>query len=161
MSDFPELASPPAEPSFRNDRGQFQPGNAGGPGRPRKTRTADVSRHLDDIVAEGAERIVRALIDGALDGNTRAAELLLSRAWPRRRGRPLEIADLPIDSVSDCVQAAGDIAHATLRGDLTAQEGRALSTVIDHQRRTIETTVLQEQIAALEARLAAYKDELK
>jgi len=157
MSD----ASAPHDKSSRPaNAGQFKTGNPGGPGRPRKV-TADISRRLDEIAAEEAESIVRALVNKALEGDARAADLLLSRAWPKRRGRPIEVADFTMASPADCVAAAGGVAQATLRGELTAHEGQALGTVIDMQRRTIETAAMQDQVEALEAKVARYKADLK
>ncbi len=78
-----------------------------------------------------------------------------------RRGRPTEVAALPIATASDCVAAAGEIAQAAMRGDITAHEGRALASVIDVQRRTIETVDLEHRVEELEAGVRKNKEALK
>ncbi len=146
--------------SPRQTNGHFATGNPGGPGRPRNA-VARGAVVLDVLGTEVAESIVRVIVDKALAGDLRAAELVLSRAWPMRHGRPTEVAAFPIESPEDCVAAVGDVTQAAMRGDITAHEGRALAAVIDVQRRTIETVEQEQKAEELDARLARYKEYLK
>jgi hypothetical protein len=140
----------------RDSNGQFAPGNCGGPGRPRSA----ISRgavELDAMGAEAGKKLVQVMLERALDGDMRAADLLLSRIWPARRGRPVEITARPIRDVTDYVPAATDVANAVLRGEMTAQEGQALSRVFDTQLRSITAVEFEHRLREVEA--ARERDE--
>src|SRR6478752_7573368 len=77
-------------PERRDDAGRFMPGNSG---RPRGARHAALLA-LDAIGADNARDVMQAVVDAARGGDMRAAEILLSRLWPQRKGRPVAL-DLP------------------------------------------------------------------
>ena len=84
-------------------------------------------------------------------GDVRAAEVVLSRLWPARKGRPVHL-DLPdMQTPTDLAVALGAVAGAVGRGDVTPEEGSAVAAVLEAQRRAIETAQLEERLAALEA----------
>ena len=55
----------------------------------------------------------------------RAAELVLSRIWPARKGRPITLALPSIKNAADIVFALGAVADAVAAGDVTPDEGSA------------------------------------
>lgn len=59
-----------------------------------------------------------------------------------------------VGDVPGVTLAQADIAQAVARGELLASEGAALSALVENQRRGLETTLLEQRIAALEERLA-------
>lgn len=137
--------------------GRFQPGKSGNPkGKPKGSRN-HVLAALDQIGGENAETILRAAVKAAIgDEKTapdlRAAELILSRVWPARKGRAVAI-DLPaIIGAGDLPAALGAIVAAVAGGDLTPEEGQAVAAVLEAQRRAIETADIETRLAALEAR---------
>ncbi len=137
----------------RDGKGQFVKGTRGGPGRPRSV----VSRGavaLDAMGADVGKKIVQVMVDRALDGDMRAADLLLSRIWPARRGRPVEIDTPPIKSVSDYVSAATGVTNAVMRGEMTAHEGRAVSSMLELQVKTIDYADITRQIRELREEVA-------
>ena len=141
----------------RDGNGQFAPGNRGGPGRPRSA----VSRGavaLDAMGAEAGKNLVQVMLDRALDGDMRAADLLLSRIWPVRRGRPVEIDATPVKTVPDYVTAATDVANAVMRGEMTPHEGQALSRVFDTQLRSIDAADVERRLVELEEAHRRNKD---
>jgi hypothetical protein len=80
----------------------------------------------------------------------RAVELVLSRIWPVRKGRPVSL-DLPaIKTAADVVAAVGLVADAVGAGTITPDEGQAISAVLETKRRAIETVELEARVAALE-----------
>lgn len=128
--------------------GRFAIGNPGGPGRPRSA----ISRGAVELDALGADRgkqLVEVMMEKALAGDTRAADLLLSRIWPARRGRPVEIDSTPIKTVPDYVTAATDVTNAVLRGEMTPHEGRAVSSMLELQVKTLDYADITRQIAEL------------
>lgn len=57
-----------------------------------------------------------------------------------------------ISDAASCSQAQAAIAKAVAASELLASEGKALSDLVENQRRAIETTELEARIAALEAK---------
>src|ERR1035437_3151830 len=84
-----------AENSGDKQRGRpWQPGQSGNPaGKPPGARHAALVA-LDAIGAEGAEAVLRSVLQAAQGGDVRAADILLRRLWPERKGRPV-VLDLP------------------------------------------------------------------
>ena len=138
-----------AAPGRRARGGRFAPGNPGGPGRPKGARHAALAA-LDAIGMEAAEDVLRAVAGAARGGDLRAAELLLRRLWPERKGRPIEVALPEVASAADLVPALAAVASAMGRGELTPDEARAMCAVLESQRRAIETAELEARVAALE-----------
>ncbi len=137
-----------AAPGRRAAGGRFAPGNAGGPGRPKGTRHAALAA-LDAIGTEAAEEVLRTVVEAARGGDLRAAELLLRRLWPERKGRPVEVELPPVASAADLVPALAAVVAAMGRGELTPEEAQAISAVLESQRRAVETAELEARVAAL------------
>jgi hypothetical protein len=130
----------------------FVKGQSGNPaGRPRGARNK-VLAALDAIGAEYAERVLRRVVLEAAQGDMRAAEVLLRRVWPERRGRPLEFALPPLGSVADLPGAVAAVAEAVATGQVTPEEGQAVAAVLEQYRRMVETVEIEARLAALEAR---------
>jgi hypothetical protein len=144
------------ENSVPKQRGRpFTPGVSGNPkGKPKGARN-HVLLALDKIGAEGAEAILKKAIEQAIGGDQRAAELILSRVWPARKGRPVHV-DLPdIDAPSDLIKALAIVAQAVASGAITPAEGQAVAAILETQRRAVETAELAARIEALEAQQEA------
>ena len=135
------------ERSDRDGRGRFAAGN---PGRPRGSRH-EALRALDAIGAEGAAEVLRAVVEAAKGGDMRAADILLRRLWPERKGRPVAVELPPLDGARGIAAALGAVGEAVAAGDLSPEEGQAVAAVLETQRRAIETAELEARIAALEA----------
>lgn len=93
-------------------------------------------------------------MDKALEGDVRAGDLLLSRIWPARRGRPVEIELTQIKAPDDYVAAAADVTNAVMRGEMTPHEGRAVSSLLEMQVRTIDMARIIRQIRELQHEVA-------
>src|SRR5215210_1966890 len=144
-----------AETTARKQRGRAWPkGTSGNPaGRPKGSRHQALVA-LDAIGAEGAAAVLRRVVDAAAGGDMRAADILLRRLWPERRGRPLQL-DLPaVETAADLPGAYGGLLRAVAAGEASPEEAQAVAALFEGQRRAIETTALERRIAALEARAA-------
>jgi hypothetical protein len=127
----------------------FGPGNPGGPGRPEGSRNK-ATIALDKIADGAGKAILRKMVAAAKAGDMRAADLVLSRIWPVRRGRPVSL-DLPkIETAADLVAALSVAANAMAAGEITPEEAQAVSAVLETKRRAIETVELESRVAALE-----------
>ncbi len=146
MSDT--TAEPSNNGAQRGD-GRFKPGNPGGPGRREGSRNK--ATLLLDALADGeAETILSKQIEKAKEGDQRAAEFILGRAWPARRGRPVSIELPKVETAADIVKAIGALADAVAIGDLSPEEGEAVASILDAKRKAIETTDVLARIEALE-----------
>ena len=146
------MTTEPETTGSKQRDGRFEPGQSGNPaGRPRGARHRALLA-LDAIGAAGAEDVLRKVVEDAKAGDIRAAEILLRRVWPERKGRLVEFDLPPVVSAADAVQASAAIVAAVATGELTPDEAQAVASVVEIQRRAIETAELAERIAALEAR---------
>ena len=127
----------------------FEPGNPGGPGRPVGSRNK-ATLALDQIADDAGKAILEKMVEAAKDGDLRAADLVLSRIWPARKGRPISLELPKIDTAADLVAGLGRVADAVAAGDITPDEGQAVSAVLETKRRAIETLELETRIKALE-----------
>ena len=130
----------------------FRPGNPGGPGRPAGSRNR-ATLLLDKLAEEDGKDILAKTIEAAKAGDLRAADIVLSRVWPvRRGGRPVVFELPPIETAADIVKAVGSVATAVAGGELSPEEGNAVAAILEVKRKAIETTDLETRIAELEKR---------
>ena len=129
--------------------GRFEPGHPGGPGRPVGSRNK-ATLALDAIADGEAEAILSKQIDMAKEGDQRAAEVILSRAWPARKSRAINLDLPPVNAAADLVPALGRIAEAVATGDITPEEAQAVAAVLEGKRKAIETVDVLARIEALE-----------
>ena len=87
---------------------RFEKGNPGGPGRPRGSRNT-VNAILDQLAVEGAETMVKKMIEAADGGDRVAARLVLSRIWSAPKGRAVAIELPEIRTPADLL-----VAHAAV-----------------------------------------------
>lgn len=143
------------EPSAsRTARGTFAKGASGNP-----KGTATGSRHRVTLAAEAllegeAEALTRAAIARALAGDPNALRLCIERIVPVRKERRVSIDLGKIEGVADHPAAQAKIAMAVAAGELVPGEGVALSSMLDAQRRSLETAELTERLAKIEERFA-------
>jgi hypothetical protein len=136
--------------SGTNQGSRFQPGQSGNPrGKPPGTRSKAL-RELDRLGAEGAEAVLRAVLTAAQNGDIAAATLILKRCWPETRGRPVRLALPAIQTAADTVVAAATVVTEVSKGTISPEEGQAVASIIEVQRRAIETTDLAARLEALE-----------
>ena len=142
-----------AENSPKKQRGRpFVKGQSGNLlGKPRGARNR-VLMALDRIGEDAAEEVLRAAVERAKSGDARAVEMILSRIWPARRGRPIELPLPPIINSTDLVGALAAVAGAVSGGIISPEEGQAVGALLETQRRAIETVELEARIVALERR---------
>ena len=95
--------------------------------------------------------LVRAVIRAARKGDVRAAEIVLSRCWPARKGRPVAVTFPAIGSAAVIACAMGVVTSAVGAGELSPEEGQAVAAVLEAHRGAIETADLEPRIVSLEA----------
>lgn len=145
MSPMPDSSEPKQPLPHR-----FKPGQSGNPaGRPKGSRNR-ATVILDALAEADAAAVLAKVTDAAKAGDLRAAEILLARVWPVRKGRPVALAIPTVATAADVLAALGSIADAVAAGDLTPDEGQAVAAVIEMKRRAIETIELERRVTTLE-----------
>jgi len=130
--------------------GRWQPGQSGNPaGRPRGSRDRALAA-LDAIGDQNATDVLQAVVNAAKGGDMRAAEVILARLWPVRRGRPIALALPDVTKAADLPAALGAVVAAMGEGLVSPDEAQAVAAVLEGQRKAIETADLEKRIAALE-----------
>jgi hypothetical protein len=133
----------------RTTRGRpFARGNPGRPVGSRHKTTLAVESLLDGE----AEKLTRKAIKLALAGDTIALRLCLDRIAPLRKGRPVAITLPDVKTPSDVVSALAVVTAAMAGGQLSAAEACEVASVVELQRRAVETQELEARLHALEER---------
>ena len=78
----------------RGPGGRFREGQSGNPAGRRPGSRNRASLVLDALADGEAEAVLQAMVRRAVEGDVKAAEIVLGRAWPVRKGRPVSL-DLP------------------------------------------------------------------
>jgi hypothetical protein len=128
----------------------FKAGWRGGPGRPAGSRNK-ATIMLDRMAEADAKTILQSQIEKAKEGDAKAAEMILSRVWPARKGRAINLNLPPLEKPADIVAALGAVADAVAVGQISPDEAQAVAAVLETKRRAIETTDLEKRIETLEA----------
>lgn len=149
MSEAPE--NPPAG-AAKPHPGRFKPGQSGNPaGKPKGTR-APIYAALDLAATEAMPEIITALVEKAKEGDARAADLLLRRAWPERKGRPLRFPLPQLSGPSGLLDAMNAVTTGVASGDLTPEEATAIAGVIEIHRKIVVAEDHEMRLKALEER---------
>ena len=129
---------------------RFQKGQSGNPrGRVEGSRNK-ATLLLDKLADAEAEAIQRQVIAAAKGGDLKAAELILARIWPPRRGRPVRL-ELPLArTAADISDGMAAVVEAMAAGEVTPEEAATISNVLEVHRKALETHELAERIERLE-----------
>ena len=134
---------------------QFKPGQSGNPsGRPKGARNK--STVAAEALLDGeSEALTRRCIDLAMEGDSTALRLCLSRILPVKRENPISL-DLPaLKDSQDSLRAIGTVLEAVGAGTITPSEGQAVASLLETHRRTFEIEELERRLEVLEAQQCA------
>ncbi len=152
MTDEPEKSSEsrPADAPARRP-GTWQKGQSGNPaGKPLGARKR-LTRALEAQIAEAAPELVASVIEAGRTDWRPAMELLKVLGLKART--LVEASELPpLASAADIAAGQAHIIEQVAAGEMAAEEGAALSALLESQRKALETTEFAERIAALEQR---------
>ncbi len=144
------LLTPP--PSDRDTRGRFAPGN---PGKARGQRNR-LTKAVERLFENAAEEIGEKAIEAARKGDVTAIRLVLERVAPVRRGRLIDLPDMPaITTIHDVAPALAFLARAVSRGRVTPEEAAAVADVIDRFTKALGAAEFEQRLAEIERRQSA------
>lgn len=138
----------------RDGRGRFARGHSGNlAGRP--AGIAAMIRRLDQMAEAEGERIIEKLLAMAKAGDIGAMNIVATRLWPTRRGRPLPEFEMPpLTDATSVGEALAAIVAATASGLISPAEATELSGVVKLYADALELGDLDRRLQALESRLA-------
>ena len=134
----------------RKPRGKpFEPGNHHGHGRPigsRNKKTLLLQELLDDY----GPTVVKRVIMKAVDGDRTAMKLVMVRIVPVAQDNRMEL-DLPeLRSMADVTAASAEVISALGNGEITVEQSRAMSELLQVQRTLFVSEHLERRVAVLE-----------
>ena len=130
--------------------GKFAPGNnIGKNGRPQGSRNK-ATLAIEKLLEGEAEALTRKAIELAKDGDMQALRLCMERLCPPRRDSPVSVPLPKVETAADTAKAMASVLEAVAEGDITPSEGTAIASIIEHHRRAIETTEIEERLRKLE-----------
>ncbi len=131
---------------------KFKKGNSGNPsGRPRGVK--DKRSEMRDLLRPHAAELIQKAVDLAKDGDTTALRICIDRLIPPARESAIELSIPETSTISACLAAQVLVVAAVSSGNLLPGEGQALSTLIEHQRRALETQQLEQRMKIIEDKL--------
>jgi len=134
-------------------RGRWLPGQSGNPsGRPRGSRNK-LTMKCAELLGDNAEEIMAQLVKQAKKGEPIALRLCVERLLPVRaaRDRSVELDGLPaMQKAQDLVSGLAAVIERAAAGDITLSEAKEFASLIEAERKAIETAELTLRIEALE-----------
>ena len=148
----------PAEKTAWKQRGRpFFKGVSGNPtGRPRGSLNR-TTRAFQELLDGEGKAITRKAVELAKKGDIQALRLCLDRILPARKDRPISLTLPEVRSAKEVPIAIGAVLASVADGQLTPSEGQALASMLETQKRAIETAELEQRVEAVEAALTARK----
>ena len=117
---------------------RFTKGDPAGPGRPAGRRNK-LTELVEELSGDGTVKLLRVVRERAEKGDMRAASIVLARTWPRRRGGIVPLDLPPVETSAGLIQAQAALVAAMARGEVTPAEAASIASVLETQRRAIET----------------------
>ncbi len=137
----------------RGPGGRFREGQSGNPAGRRPGSRNRASLVLDALADGEAEAVLEAMVRRAKEGDLKAAEFVLARAWPVRKGRPVAL-DLPsVATAQGAAAAFGEVLAALAEGRLTPEEAGAVTALLEAHVRALEAAGRRRKDEELDALL--------
>ena len=142
-----------AETTARKQRGPGRPfpvGQSGNPGGRPVGRRNVTTLAVEALLDGEAEAITRRAINAALAGDMTAIKLVLDRVAPARKSRLIAI-DLPeVNDAAGIASAQAAVLAAVAGGEISTDEGMAVSSLLEGRRKALETEELEARVRRLE-----------
>lgn len=146
------MSNEPAKSGDNRYQGRWQRGQSGNPrGRPRNSRS-QLAAQLDAAAEQDAPAVYAAIRQSALKGDTAAQALLMARWWPAVKRTFVDIPDMPaVENAEDIGRACAHIVARVANGEMTLEEGAALSELLERLQKSLVAVDVEERLAALES----------
>lgn len=129
---------------------RFQKGQSGNPKGKIKGTKNKATRFIDSLMQSELNNISQKLIELAVAGNLQAIKLVLDRVMPAKTSRSIEIEIPKIENTTDALQAISTVIHAVGQGELTPNEGEAITKIIQSFTQTLQSYEFDQRLSTLE-----------
>jgi hypothetical protein len=100
-----------------------------------------VNAEVERLLEEGAEDAIRTILSAAQYANVAAAQWILNRVAPARKGRAVVLDDFPpINGPDDIAPALAALAAAVANGELSIEEASLAADVLQKFLDVLERT---------------------
>lgn len=130
---------------------KFEKGQSGNPeGRPKGI--VDKRRRFSGLLEPYGEQLIQKAIELALQGDGTALRLCIERLIPRAKDEPVSVTlgGEDLSKAEGLSQVGKMLIHKIEEGTLSPEEALSLMTILEAQRRIIETAELAERLSSLE-----------
>lgn len=128
----------------------FPKGTSGNPAGKLPGTRAHATQLAERVFEENRDDILNAVVEAAKKGDATAMRLCVERLVPVRKGRPTEFALPSTKTPGGLIAAMAEIVRGTADGELTPDEASAIASVLDAQRKIIETVDIEERLRRVE-----------
>lgn len=140
----------PANAEKMQKNQKFQKGRSGNPKGKIKGTKNKATLVAEQLLQGELEAICRRLLQEAVEGNMQAIKMVLDRLLPPKRNISLAI-DLPkLENSSDALKAIAYVTMAVSRGDLSIDDGEALSKMIEIYIKAMEAHDYETRLSMIE-----------
>lgn len=130
---------------------RFPPGTSGNPAGKKKGCRNKATIIAEEMLDGEAGEIFKIAIQKAKDGDVAMVKFCGDKILPSRKSRPIKI-DLPeIKTAEGIDDAQNKIMINVANGQITPDEGTALSGMLESRRKTLETVEMEKRLEELEA----------
>lgn len=147
----PEGPEPENAGGPRRQRGRFAPGVSGCPGGSKRGSRPAALLRLDKLAERDAGAVLRRVLDRALAGDARAAEIVLARMWPIPRTRRVTVSLPDLRERGAHGEALALLAQEVARGHLAPDEAGAIAALVERHAGLAHLDALEARVAQLEA----------
>ena len=134
-----------------NPEGRYKPGQSGNPAG-RAAGSRNKATESAELLLEGeAVALTRKAVELALGGDPIALRLCHDRLIPPRRGRKVQLANVPpVESIAELSPTMAAITMAAITGEITPGEAAELARVVEIYARAVEVTDFDQRLRQLE-----------
>ncbi|MGB9456376.1 MAG: hypothetical protein WCB12_10050 [Bryobacteraceae bacterium] len=126
----------------------FEPGNRFGRGRPKGSPNKK-TQQAQKLFEENSPAIMALAINRSRE-DPHMLRMLASHVVPQRRGLPVNLGRLPMDTLEDLDRASAATLKKATSGKIGLSEATDFCSMIEIRRRVLETQNLERRLSALE-----------
>ena len=128
----------------------WKKGESGNPAG-KKPGTRHKATQLAETLLDGqTEQLVNKCVEMAIDGDSTAMRICMDRLIPPRKSRPITIQLPDTKTAVGVADAQSKVVKTVAEGELTIEDGQALSSILEARRKALETQDHEERLKKLE-----------
>jgi hypothetical protein len=106
------------------------------------------------MMHDDTAEIFGKILSRAKKGNMAALKFCAERIVPRMTSRPVDVELPPVATLDDVDAALAVVVAAMGRGEVSPEQAKTMSTVLDQRRRSLESRLFEVRITAMEDHMA-------